>query len=88
VRDEAERVLRNVGRRIAELRHAKGLTQAELAELARVNPPQIGVIESGRANLTLRSLTKLAALLGVEARDLLDPPKTRMPRRPGRPRKR
>ena len=80
-------MLRNVGRRIAELRHAQGWTQAQLAEKARVNPAQIGVYESGKANITLRSLVRLASLLGVDVRELLEQPRSRAPRRPGRPRK-
>jgi transcriptional regulator with XRE-family HTH domain len=87
VRDDSDRVLRNVGRRIAELRHAQGWTQEQLGAKMRVNAAQIGVYESGKANITLRSLARLASLLGVDARDLLDPPRTRAPRRPGRPRK-
>jgi transcriptional regulator with XRE-family HTH domain len=80
-------VLQNVGRRIAELRHQRGWTQSQLAELAHVNTAQIGVIESGRANLTLRTLIRIASLLGVHVQELLDVPHSPTPLRPGRPRK-
>jgi transcriptional regulator with XRE-family HTH domain len=80
-------VLRDVGRRIAEMRHSRGWTQEQFAELYGRNPAQIGVLESGGANLTLRTLTRVASLLGVDPRELLEAPKTRAQRRPGRPRK-
>jgi len=50
-----------------------------------MEPQSIQRIERG-TNLTIRSLVRIARLLGVPTIALFEPPKTRE-RRPGRPRK-
>jgi transcriptional regulator with XRE-family HTH domain len=78
---------RLVGRRIAELRRLKGITQEEMAELLDVGSRYVSRAERGE-NLTLETLAKIANGLGVPARQLLDPPsKAARKVRPGRPRK-
>lgn len=74
-----------VGARIAELRTHKTWTQAELAEPLRVNMRHVQLVEAGRANMTLGSLSKFAKALDVDVRTLFDDAKPRLPR-PGRPR--
>jgi transcriptional regulator with XRE-family HTH domain len=61
-----------VGRRVRELRKRRRLTQEQLAKLAGVHEQFVGAIERGRANPTLKALTKLAAALGVSLADLVD----------------
>src|SRR5262245_23643034 len=78
-------LIRDVGRRIGEVRSAGGLTQAELAERLDVALPYIARIEQGRQNITLRTLARIATALAVPARALFDPPTTPPPA-PGRPR--
>lgn len=51
------------GKRVRELRLAKGLTQEELAERAGLHPTYIGGIERGERNLGLDNLLKLARAL-------------------------
>ncbi len=80
-------VLRDVGRRIAELRAAQGWTQEKMAETLDVNLPYLQRIEGGRENLTVRSLTRVAHALGVRVAALFEPPADRAQRGPGRPRK-
>lgn len=63
------------------------LTQAELAERAGVSTHYMQRIESGRA-LTLRTVVWLAQLFRVDASALFEPPQSRAPRGPGRPKKR
>lgn len=77
-------VLVDVGRRIAELRTARGLTQEQFATLAGIGWKYLQQIESGSENLTLRSLVRLANLFEVSLADLMRPPATREIR-PGRP---
>ncbi len=77
-------VLRDLGRRIAELRKAGGLTQAELAELADVSVKYVQRVEAGRENLTVRSLVWLANLLGTATPGLFKLPRSRKVRT-GRP---
>lgn len=76
--------LRDVGRRIAELRRTQGQTQERFAERAEVSPGYIRRVEAGLGNLTLTSLAKIAGLLDVTVPDLLVPPASRTVRR-GRP---
>lgn len=78
---------RDIGRRVAELREARGLTQAELAEVIGISSHYMQRLEAGAHALTLRTLTWLADAFKVDARELLDPPLTRAPRPAGRPRK-
>jgi transcriptional regulator with XRE-family HTH domain len=85
-RKDPKRTLLDVGRRIAEVRAEAGLTQEQFAErVARVSLKYLQRIEAGRANMTVLTLAKFAARIGVEVRDLFDPPTAREVRR-GRPR--
>jgi transcriptional regulator with XRE-family HTH domain len=86
-RRDGDQILRDVGRRVAELRREHGWTQEQLGERGGVSRHYIQGVEVGRENLTLRNLSRIASLLGVDARELLEPPTNRAPGRPGRPRK-
>ena len=81
-----DEVLKNLGRRIAELRTAAGMTQEQLAERAQITPQYLQRVESGRENLTVKSLLNFAELLDVTAVDLFARAATRESRS-GRPRK-
>jgi transcriptional regulator with XRE-family HTH domain len=81
-------VLQDVARRVAELRHDVGWTQQQLADAMGLDSDSwVKQLESGRENLTLRSLHQVAEVLGVDVRELFECPERRGPRRPGRPRK-
>lgn len=60
--EERERI----GKRIAELRKAKGLTQAQLAEKTGFSQSNIGRIETGRYSVGLDVLAKIAEALGAK----------------------
>jgi transcriptional regulator with XRE-family HTH domain len=83
-----EEVASNVGRRIAEIRREKGLTQQGLATAMKTTVQWISRVENGEENLTLATLVKLANTFGVGVSDLLSIPEP-SPRKtgPGRPRK-
>jgi DNA-binding XRE family transcriptional regulator len=84
-RKDPRRTLLDVGRRIAEVRIKTGLTQEEFAErVARISLKYLQRIEAGRANLTVLTLAKFAARIGVEVKELFEPPISREIRR-GRP---
>lgn len=83
---EAERVMKDVGRRLAELRRDLGLTQEQLAERLRMEANNLQRIELGMQNLTLRTLVRLANELDVKPGALLEAPRSRLVRR-GRPSK-
>jgi transcriptional regulator with XRE-family HTH domain len=78
-------VLRDLGRRIAELRASRGLTQEGFAEVADVTVQYAQRVEAGKENLTVRSLVRIAGLLAVTVADLFATPVSRESR-PGRPR--
>jgi transcriptional regulator with XRE-family HTH domain len=85
---KTERVMRGVGRRVAELRLTAELTQERLAEKCKVSLKYLQRVEAGRENLTLESLVKLANVLKVAPSALLEPPSTLARPRLGRPAKR
>lgn len=61
-------ILRNdvfIGARVRRLRLAAGITQRQLGERLGVTYQQIQKYESGRSQLTLGKMQKLAAALGV-----------------------
>lgn len=60
--EERERI----GKRIAELRKAKGLTQMQLAEKTGFSQSNIGRIETGRYSVGLDVLAKIAEALGAK----------------------
>lgn len=82
---DPERVTKDIGRRIAELRRERGLTQEQLAVKIRTSFQWLAQVEAGR-NVTVYTLVKVANGLRVPLADLLAPPKpgSRVVRR-GRP---
>jgi ribosome-binding protein aMBF1 (putative translation factor) len=54
-----------VARAVVEWRHAMGKSQQELAELLRTSQNQVYRIESGDANITLKTLEKLESIIGL-----------------------
>lgn len=83
---DPKRLLEDVGRKVAELRAERGLTQEQLAEQADVSARYVQSIEGGTENLTLETIAKLANLLKVPVIKLFEAPVTKKPR-PGRPKK-
>lgn len=82
--EQADEVIRNVGRRIRELRLRREWTQEEMAEKLNIALRNFQQMERGRQNLTLRTMVRLARLLGVRTIRLMEEPEsTDVPR--GRP---
>lgn len=80
-------LLRAVGRRVAELREVRGITQEQLAVLLDVTAGYVRQVERGVKNLSIRSLVVFTNALDATVADLFVPPTT-PPRRRGRPRRR
>ena len=57
--------------RLRTLRHARGLTQAQLAAKASLSREYLARLETARQDPTLTTLEKLAKALRVTAADLL-----------------
>lgn len=83
---ESPSLARAVGRRIAELRVERSLTQQRFADTLRVTVDYVRLVERG-ANLTLSSLERFARALDVPVAELLVAPRT-LRTAPGRPRDR
>jgi DNA-binding XRE family transcriptional regulator len=81
---DPQRVLRDIGRRVAEVRKRRRQTQEQFAESIGLSHKYLQAIEGGRENLSVRSLVKLANLLRIRAGDLFRAPRSRQVRR-GRP---
>ena len=75
-----------VGRRVAELRRAARLTQAEVAERLDTDVANYRRIELGVQNVTLRMLARIAMVLEVRVASLFEPlDDARRQRQRGRP---
>ncbi len=70
--NEAE-LLKKIGARIKEIRVSKGVTQQRLAvEAFNSDKSNISRIESGKVNVSVFTLHKIAEFLKVSLSDLLD----------------
>lgn len=76
--------MREVGRRIAEIRGGRQLTQEQLAERMGLSLKGYQFIERGIQNLTIKTLVRVANALEVRTVDLFAKPATNEIRR-GRP---
>jgi transcriptional regulator with XRE-family HTH domain len=70
-RDEAIKAA--FGRRLRELRSQKGFSQEALALACDLDRTYIGGVERGERNVSLINIHKIAAALGVPARELFQP---------------
>jgi transcriptional regulator with XRE-family HTH domain len=86
--EDAEKLKEHVGRRMAHLREAAGLTQADVAEKIGTTIPNLQRIEYGTQNATIETMAKIANSIGVRVAAFFEPlsaPKRR--RAPGRPKR-
>jgi len=60
-----------LGKRIRRFRKKAGFTQEKLAEKVKVSVTHIGLVETGKRRVSLKTLQKIASTLGVKAKDLL-----------------
>lgn len=64
--EETEEVIRRVAGRLAAARKQRGLTQAELGDLADLSQQRIFDLEQGTANITIRTLVRMAKVLDID----------------------
>ena len=64
-------ILKKFGRNVRLYRKKKKLSQEKLAELANLHRTYIGQVESGKRNVALKNIAKLAKALGVSIKDLV-----------------
>lgn len=65
-----KRLQNKIGKRIRDIRVAKGVTQSELALKTHMTKSYMCEIEAGKKNLTLRTVQKVADCLGVSLEDI------------------
>lgn len=63
-------VLLRFGKRIRQLRKAKGYSQEELAEKTGFHRTYIGMIERGERNPALKNIEKFALVFEIEIKEL------------------
>lgn len=66
----AKDIVISFGERIREFRHASGLSQEKLAEVANLDRTYISGIECGNRNVALRNIEALASAFDVSISDL------------------
>lgn len=59
-----------LGKRIRKFRKRSGLTQEKLAEKVNVSVTHIGLVETGKRRVSLKTLYKIANALGVKIKDI------------------
>lgn len=65
-----QKLLRSFGKRVAEVRKSKGVTQQQLAEQVNMSVVAIAYIETGKRWARLGTLNKIAKRLDVKVSDL------------------
>ncbi len=56
---------------LKKARNEAGLTQEQLADKANLSTTYIGLLETGQRRPSLKTLEKLARILGIKTRDLI-----------------
>ncbi|MCL5093551.1 MAG: helix-turn-helix domain-containing protein [Patescibacteria group bacterium] len=65
--------LKQFGKRMAEVRKEKGLTQEQLADLVDVHRTYIGFIEQGKRNPVIANIYKISKALKISLKELFSP---------------
>lgn len=72
-------LLERLGRRVRTLRTRLAMTRRTLAECARISERHLADLETGRGNISVRLLGRIAAALEIEVADLLESAASRTP---------
>jgi len=72
VKTRNTRKLKSFGAHLKKLRQVRGLTQEQLADIAKVSENTIVTIETGKLNTTIATCFDLSKALGVEIKELFD----------------
>jgi transcriptional regulator with XRE-family HTH domain len=62
---------KQIGKRLAELRKMKGLTQEDLSKIVRISRPSLAQIELGNRSVDILELQKLSQVLGFSLDDFM-----------------
>ena len=59
-------IKKQIGKKIQNIRKAKGFTQEKLAELIGIEPPSLSYIETGKFSPSMETVQKLSKVLNVD----------------------
>ena len=71
VKTEREIYLVELGMAIRNIRLEKGMTQLDLSSDSGIPISQIGAIENGKLNTTIKTLVKITSSLGIKVKDII-----------------
>jgi transcriptional regulator with XRE-family HTH domain len=60
-----QRIKRSFGNALRKFRHAAGISQEALADLAGIHRTYVGDVERGERNISLLNMARLSAALGT-----------------------
>lgn len=63
--------IKRIGKNIAKYRKARGLTQEDLCGITEIDRSYLSQIETGRINVTIKTLVTIAKVLKVGLEDLV-----------------
>lgn len=72
VKTEREIYLIELGMTIRKIRLSKGMTQLDLSSDSGIPLSQIGAIENGKLNTTIKTLVKITTSLGIKVKDIIN----------------
>ena len=72
MKTEREIYLIELGMTIRKIRLSKGMTQLDLSSDSGIPLSQIGAIENGKLNTTIKTLFKITSSLGIKVKDIIN----------------
>lgn len=63
--------LKLIGKNVAKYRKKRGLTQEDLCGITEIDRSYLSQIETGRINVTIKTLVVIAEVLKVDLKDLV-----------------
>ncbi|NBV29271.1 XRE family transcriptional regulator [bacterium] len=63
--------LKIIGKNVANYRKKRGLTQEDLCGITEIDRSYLSQIETGRINVTIKTLVAIAEVLKVDLKDLV-----------------
>jgi transcriptional regulator with XRE-family HTH domain len=70
--DKHQKALRKFGKKVRELRKAKGWSQEHFADLAELDRSYMGAVERAEQNLTFKNISRIAATLNLSLSELFE----------------
>ncbi|MFA7328802.1 MAG: helix-turn-helix transcriptional regulator [Candidatus Ratteibacteria bacterium] len=69
--EEFKDLIKTIREQIRNARKAKGLTQAELANIVKISSNFVGLVERGARTPSFKTMSKIASALGLNLKELV-----------------